>query len=138
MSDRELDALVAEKVMGWTLHKIPHLVEGQYGYISGVIHSYIGNRLIAPWSPSTDIAAAWQVVEKLRGREETWFEVGSGSPKSNSQWYAQASTFVPGGEWRTFTVRDAIAPRAICLAALKAVGAALPQDAAERPAEERK
>lgn len=54
---RQLDAAVAEKVMGWD----PHQLRGQPNkdlYKDPCWGSY--------WCPSTDIAAAWEVVEKIR------------------------------------------------------------------------
>ena len=81
---RELDALVAEKVMGW----YPN----------------------ATWSPSTDIASAWQVINiliSLRKRPRLMF--------------------VAENEWKVyFDIGDAeaygsIASLAICRAALLAV-----------------
>lgn len=105
MTDRELDAMVAEKVMGWTLH--------------GVAPSG-GRVLIAPSGAmgipnySTDISAAWQVVEKMRSKR-IHFEMGSTIP----------------GDWTAYfnndRATDKSAPRAICLAALKAVGVEAPR-----------
>ena len=55
----ELDRLVAEKVMGWEENREfemdPH----------GVVK--VGE-IIDLWSPSADIAAAWEVVEALKSR----------------------------------------------------------------------
>lgn len=52
---RELDALVAEKVMGWRL-------QGQSYWLCGddVVHDVLF------WNPSTDMYAAWEVVEKMQ------------------------------------------------------------------------
>lgn len=47
MSDRERDAWIAEKVMGW----------GQDTY----------NRWSEEFRPTSDISAAWEVVEKMKG-----------------------------------------------------------------------
>lgn len=63
----ELDALVAEKVMGWKLHK-----EGRawkwwdIPLISPHHEQYDGHDDQPPYS--TDPAAAWEVVEKMRER----------------------------------------------------------------------
>jgi len=84
---RELDALIAEKVMGWS-----------WGIIGDLIPAY-----------STDISAAWEVVEEMgdclhlrqhgeQGEWEAWF---CGYPNSKAH-----------GE---------TAPEAICKAALLAV-----------------
>lgn len=53
----ELDALVAQLIMGW---RWP-------GYTTA---NYPMPKAKLEWSPSTDIAAAWQVVEKLK--PHTW------------------------------------------------------------------
>ena len=117
-SGRELDDLVAEKVMGY---RIP------------VQESLIGNE----WSPiphySTDIAAAWQVIEKLTsqnaGPDKACIEAIINTPK-----YPGWPTYVRDGEeehqdeWCVEWVDgiDTIdvafgktAPLAICRAALK-------------------
>jgi len=86
---REIDAMVAEKVMG-----LP--------------------REQGDWSPSTDIAAAWGVVEKMRDR---------------GCYVAVQNCHSPETEWCAIIADDedsyegkGSAPIAICLAALKAVG----------------
>lgn len=98
---RELDALVAEKAMGWARNRGSGVgfttPDGEY-------------RSIDIWSPSTDIAAAWQVVGKLRERgfgfslNDAWIAWFLAAP---NEYQASADT----------------APHAICLAALRAVGA---------------
>lgn len=94
MNLREIDALVAEKVMG--LHDT-HAI--QYG--EKAIPNY-----------STDISAAWEVVEKMMKGEAGPI----GSLQIDCMW----------PEWRvkyldTITRSDS-APLAIALAALKSVG----------------
>lgn len=115
MKDRELDALVAEKVMGWELIGIAP---------SGgrVVHS---PRLWEKELPhySSDIAAAWQVVEKM---EKDGWESGCETSKGiRRAWFAwdRRKRFSP--KLPKFAEAEAI-PRAICLAALKAVGAEVP------------
>lgn len=96
---RELDALVAEKVMGYEVNR-----EGYTGYLP---------------SFSTDIAAAWDVVEKL-----DLFSPGSGLylVGSGNEW----RVFHSLGEGETELWCDGVsALHAICLAALKAVGVAV-------------
>jgi hypothetical protein len=100
---REMDALVAELVMGWEKRVFGDGVD--YWHLPGGAIC----ELDAPHY-STDIAAAWQVVEKLPfsvyvevrwdGKNaEAWFDSGS------QTWEASAPT----------------APLAICRAALLAV-----------------
>jgi hypothetical protein len=60
---RELDALVAEKVMGWKDER------PQYDQCM-VVNENVGGMLgpIRVFAPSTDISAAWEVVEKMHDR----------------------------------------------------------------------
>ena len=87
---RELDALVAKKVMGWF-------------------------EVWKPFSPSTDISAAWEVVEKLQGTY--WVRMNSmmkdhscGVGKPDMRWEYYGNSM----------------PEAICKAALLAVLEATP------------
>lgn len=63
---RELDALVAEKVMGW--YRVGTMwCQGANSYAAPAEDLEIENPpKTKPWSPSTDIAAAWEVVEKIK------------------------------------------------------------------------
>ncbi len=112
---RELDALVAEKVMGIELT------------ITSQGHPYFrdGTLLRVPIAHySTDIAAAWQVVEKMRDlgywcQMRNEFEAHDGpdcwagfTPHSTTGW---------NGRPDHWTQAETL-PLAICLAALKAVG----------------
>jgi hypothetical protein len=109
MSPRQRDALVAEKVMGLVVH--PH---------GGVWDGKNPATYRTNFHPSTDIGAAWEVVEKLA-------EQNSGDLSVSIY---QRKTFQP--LWRC-TITDSTfkqhvvyehlsAPEAICKAALKAVG----------------
>lgn len=105
---RELDLLVAERVLGDMVAR----------------HTAMGPR---PYS--TDIAAAWEVVEKLR---EMVASVRAGSLVITPYAYPQVS----GDEWcvmhnydgydgrhdARWRVSAKTAPHAICLAALQALG----------------
>lgn len=102
---RELDALVAEKVMGEDLSPLGTLHGREIPYV--------------PPHYSTDIAAAWQVMEHITAQKRDdfgWFDLRF----VNDRWKA---TFITGAYYEA---RDHIeaptAPHAICLAALKAVG----------------
>ena len=116
MTSREIDALVAEKVAGWTAiaeSKINGALcgtkpDGERGY------KYEVPRY------STDIAAAWQVVEKLMGDQYAYTFTLRQLTGRNA----------PGKCWAVFKESTAgkesegygpDAPTAICLAALKAV-----------------
>jgi hypothetical protein len=105
---RELDALVAERVMGWELRSVgaPSLVwtEKETG---------IGRSHEDQWNPSVSIHYAWQVVVKMLAREQAHIDL-SIEPGGVHCFYSSYEQEV-----------DALgpsAPVAICLAALKAVG----------------
>lgn len=119
---RELDALVAEKVMGWIGPIV--WIEDEMGcdpymFPPGVIVSERDNDRMVPVY-STGIAAAWMVVDRMEERG----------------WMARISREM--GSWNCRFVRpedtagyvfdeDATAPLAICLAALRAVGMEVPE-----------
>lgn len=115
---RELDALIAEKVMGWKV------VPGQYKHIvppnaqleRSTFCEYVTSSLSVPAMKlptySTDIRAAWEIVEKLCPQEDE-FQLKRFNKK---EWDCNFSYFM-----ETSCQADT-APHAICLAALKAVG----------------
>lgn len=121
---RELDALVAEHVMGWKRVDVPKDYDGQNAGVTllPATPSSIG------WDPkgayalwhfcpyySTDIAAAWLVVEKLVNEGKVFIVKGDGLRTGD---YPLKWTVLCDNQPRT----DAnTAPLAICLAALKAV-----------------
>lgn len=111
---RELDALVAEKVMGLKINwdeTTPCPLCGDVGRFCGARMwcSHDGWYYSQYKDYSTDIAAAWEVVEKLRG--DGWIFNLSDS------WAAQFH--MPGNILVVSSAKSA--PHAICLAALKAV-----------------
>lgn len=114
---RELDALVAEKVMG--LKNIRE-EEGLFGtmtlYGEQEIPGEFG-RLTAKGLPrySTDIAAAWGVVEKIRSTKLGCFFLNW--DRISDMWAAGFD-----GNVGKYEIQQEIAPHAICLAALKAIG----------------
>lgn len=119
MTDRELDALVAEKVMGWKIEGRPIRLSG--GHFDDVRIPADGTVKMLP-SYSTDIAAAWQVVEKVRELNGWPFILEShGDPGAPGRWWAYFQKTI--GD-RSVNGHGHEAPRAICLAALKAVGVA--------------
>lgn len=129
---RELDVIVAEEVMAlrscneWTHINLgsgggPRLLHGslekpgsdhdcypalEYGPLGGPRHY------------STDISAAWEVIEKVQARALGWTLVCP----TNYRWVAYQRTGCADpdfGDWWEF---GDTAPHAICLAALKALG----------------
>src|SRR5437899_3127619 len=105
---RELDALVAERVMGLVrCEALHHVIEGGY------CHALPTSRDKGGETPcySTSIAAAWLVVEKLQTQACVWDLV-----EDKGGWFATAHCYGPErhyGEWAS------TAPFSICLAALE-------------------
>lgn len=125
---RELDVLIAEKVMGWKLYCYEGDVyahePGQYGDAAKNDgwcwegDTYPENRESHQFAPSTDIAAAWEVVEKLS--TNGWavkMQIGFDS----SRYYWDCEVFIEESHYGSAKT----APHAICLAALKAAGVKL-------------
>jgi hypothetical protein len=107
---RELDLLVAEKVMGLT--KTDYLVFDKDSNIVGDICDF-------PKSYSTDISAAWEVVEKMK---EEWGTLDITFRYDNIA-VILYSTHQTGHVKISEHIGNAdTAPHAICLAALKAKG----------------
>lgn len=120
---RDMDALVAEKVMGWDLKTV---------WIGSEEHK----RLIAPerhYMPddypwySTDIAAAWMVVEKMQERFKCGVKVFAIIPEQIERVGKKYVCSFHSGtleyitpELHTSDKADT-APLAICRAALKAI-----------------
>lgn len=121
----ELDALVAEKVMGWT--------------DCLAIKPKVGNG--HPFSPSTEIGAAWEVVEKMRGgwfSFKAWQLAVEGPEQIRAQRGPAVVSFICGAgpcsrhgnphhnHHGAYDVEAETFPLAICVAALVALKA-LPQ-----------
>ncbi|MED4718257.1 MULTISPECIES: BC1872 family protein [Bacillaceae] len=106
MNNREIDRLVAEKVMGWTLKEMTAT--------SAWMDSQGGWTLYQMWKPSTDMRDAWLVAEKL------YITVcpQQGAPTEMSVW-AEINKQPLGNCYEAFAKT---APMAICLVALKAAG----------------
>lgn len=125
MTDKELDTLVAEKVMGWELQKYERY------YSTG------GEWRL--WTPSTEIESAWQVVEKFaRGPWHVFIcDTHSDNWKSCLIRSSFASPYPPEKIFyglmpykrddknlglKEFKAQAESVPKAICFAALKSVG----------------
>lgn len=119
MTDRELDAAVAEKIMGWDLEATRQLEKDieRAGNEAGDGSSAVWCEMIPHYS--TDISAAWEIAPKfplgfyvrlIRDTKlwEAMLVVRGKEPNEDALFWAQA--------------KGKTAPRAICLAALKAVG----------------
>lgn len=68
---REMDTLVAEKVIGFVSN-----------FQDGLVWRTVNGRLLHHWSPSTDIATAWEVVEKLMEDSDVFIEYWN-----DSEWF---------------------------------------------------
>lgn len=107
LSARERDELVALKVMGWRKD------HGWDYFADGLTIRTWKESSFKRFQPSTDISAAWEVVEELSARglyldidTHPDFYLVDVQRRNNVVAYSVATT----------------APEAICLAALKAVG----------------
>lgn len=130
---RELDALVATEIMGWRLfehsgetwattrragvnnsaYKIESQDVGDHLMFAGRKYGFFP----PGWSPSTDIAAAFEVVEKLHALGWYWSIAQQIAPEEPGILVVLAND---DGMAEGFA---ATAPYAICLAALDAVSA---------------
>ena len=113
---RELDAMVATFVMGCKV-----IVDGGKPYCDCDDRGHFtrdANDVYADLPCySTDIAAAWQVVEKLKGAAVEWFfHIDIPKPSVTDEWRA---IFTPATRYSWAKT----APLAICRAALVAVTA---------------
>ena len=120
MDNREIDKLVAEKVFGRHVHDYTQVSAMKWRCQTCNRLDYTGQTTV-PHAYSTDIAAAWQVVAKMRlfvGPTDAWPRHQMEMDKAN--WVAWAT--YPNIDEAMFAVFADTAPMAICLAALKAVG----------------
>jgi len=119
---RELDALVAEKVMGWVEVRKQSIANafGQH-----VMDDYVGQPSIGVTQPvlvprySSMIQEAWKVADHLRSRSQFVAVLSGMGPQGVQPWICKINR--DGG---FLEERADTAPVAICLAALKAVGIA--------------
>ena len=133
---REMDALVAEQVMGWKIVQgsewnpsreamdqipyEPHLVcwmDGTLNLYRPLDNPVHGWSMQEDWYPSSDIAAAWMVVEKI-SLLHNW-DLCPIEWKSN--YSIHTVCFVIYDSTTSYTGKGSTAPLAICRAALKAV-----------------
>jgi hypothetical protein len=109
MDNREIDKLIAEKVMGWCQDPFGNWINpnGEFCHADGM------------FIPTEDISAAWEVVEQLA-------QMGH-DVKINRliHWNTDYECLIGKDNWVDMDykyVGSDTAPMAICLAALKAVG----------------
>ncbi len=108
---RALDAEVAEKVMGWHC-------DGEFNWRdeNNVMQDWVDS-----WWPSTDIADAWQVVEKMQERGAVFgYQTIKEGVRGNFAWFGVLPT--PASSFHEdFYGEGETAPLAICRAALEAL-----------------
>jgi len=116
---RELDALVAEKVMGWVeVTKQP--IANAFG--QKVMDDFVGKPTPAAPQPtlvprySTMIQEAWKVADKLRGDTQFVAVISGKGPQGVQPWICKVNR-----EGAFLEERADTAAHAICLAALKGV-----------------
>lgn len=115
MNPREIDALVAEKVMGWSRYH-----DGAW-LTAEELPDHGGFRIISgSWSPSTDIAAAWQVVERMRFLG--WRMCSYVNPDETAAIRYCVDYHLPYRPTAGYCHNNESMPAAICLAALRALG----------------
>lgn len=125
---RELDAEVAEKVMGMVWCKCSKWHGAWETYTVGDEYckcDECGDSVPYPMKYSTDISAAWEVVEKLRKdgimillqSDDDGYTVANNYDGVILQGWEEAKKNFDVCWWSSNT-----APHVICLAALKAVG----------------
>lgn len=116
---RELDALIAEKVMGWTNvidNSVTHMTGGQLLGVSpderaSPFTGYLAKTYVPHYS--TDMTDAWKVVEKI---------ASCAIEHERDECRVVAIAFRGDGLPYEGRATCKTAPLAICLAALKAVG----------------
>lgn len=102
----ELDAMIAERVMGWACPTGYNYWMTLHGGGTFDLHA-----LKANWHPSISIATAWEVVTKLAAeRMVKLYNEGAGG-----QWYWEFFIWTKGSHVKA---RAETAPLAICRAAL--------------------
>lgn len=130
---RELDALVAERVMGyqwWHREGLRnHLLSPDAAQWAGSLDMKPGaaetDKAFYNGAPpySTDIAAAWEVIERMTA--QGWhYEIG-GPAASTPHWarFGRGDYDPHNDEWDEQHIgMGSAAPHAICLAALRAIG----------------
>lgn len=110
---RELDELVAERVLGWKwgLHTFGHDLPG--GPFWAIAITSVGHHVQTMPRFSTDISDAWEVVERMANYGDFSIHASRNLNAERNGW-----NVVMGGDYFTNALT---APHAICLAALKAV-----------------
>lgn len=128
MNNRDIDKLISKKVMGWTEIR-------ESGFTGFDFVGLDPNHKPTDWylipHYSTDISAAWQVVNHLlETHEGLVFHTMSPTP-DRVNWYAGFGVQPPTDE--VYFANAGTPSMAICLAALKCVGVEIKADSDPRP-----
>ena len=113
---RELDALVAEQVMGWVC-----CGDARNFWHTGAEYRTLSETSYGSFAPSTDIAAAWEVVAKML--ETHTVDVNAIPGESVIQWGVTMQKMPFAARYPEHGACAKTAPEAICLCALQAVAA---------------
>lgn len=118
MDLRKIDAMITEKVMG--LGVLQETVDEFSVY--NLIGEFADARPLPRYS--SDIAAAWEVVEKLRSAPDFVFTLvdSSHTVGHSTEWYCMVGYTRAGFDFSKAGAGANTAPLAICLAALEAGG----------------
>ena len=136
MNNRELNALVAEKVMEWIKRKVADgrgiamdawHSEDEDGWMTYPVDQqfYWSGSITYPFEPLTDIASAWLVFLKLCERGITRISNGDGDSCDVAFLGQPINVKSPGNEWQPAQVIAETFEKAISLTALKACGVEL-------------
>jgi len=132
MTPRDIDAAVAERVMGITLKRGPRMMPADHAEWYGPCDGFEdGKCFVCAGSPeqprpySSDISAAWQVVEKMRDNGYLLKLFDNNAPYATHERALKTAIFGRncGGTTRTWEASEKTDALAICLAALEAVTA---------------
>lgn len=142
MNNRDIDKLISKKVMGW--QEIRESGFTGFDFVGlDPKHKPTDWYLIPHYS--TNLEAAWQVVEKLREQFECTIDIQITSRRIDKVWTGERwerkrySVTVSGGNLGydspscSFAIKDNSPCEAICLAALKCVEVEVEADSDPRP-----
>lgn len=124
---RELDALVAEHVMGWRCEEAAS-GDRWIDPVGGTHWTWTEASMLAGicFRPSTRIGNAWQVVGRMR---ELGWRVQIRATDAVEVIVSRGGPFVsPGPDYEAYEADEEDAPLAITLASLRALGVEIPED----------
>jgi len=125
-SGRELNDRLAIEVMGWHKGRTGWWMHQGYKRTTWAHEEIMaGNPECGCshpiWRPSEDIAAAWEVIEKMRDGVVDRFYMGEPGTDGTAFFASFERGHECGSDWLSVEASANTMPHAICLAALKAV-----------------